>query len=137
VHQEARTPEPRKPDRARGRQVSRRKSLHGKQTRGIGVSAFGRWRGKSLCPEKSRDAISRTNGSRRSSEGQVASDPRYRGSAFREFRHQEKLPYGFAIREIPKLTWHRGTRDRVGDRWRAVGVSGFGVSGFCDESTTP
>jgi hypothetical protein len=139
VHQEARTPEPRSPDRTRRRQVSKRGSLHRKQTRGIGVSAFGKWRGKNLCLEKSRDAISRTNGNRRSLEGQVASDPRYRGSAFREFRHQEKLPYGFAIREIPKRTWQGGSPRQSGrqvsrreaspqeaDRWhREIGVRGF------------
>ena len=119
--------------------MSKRGSLHRKQTRGIGVSAFGKWRGKNLCLEKSRDAISRTNGNRRSLEGQVASDPRYRGSAFREFRHQEKLPYGFAIREIPKRTWQGGSpRQSKGqvsrreaspqeaDRWhREIGVRGF------------
>jgi hypothetical protein len=87
-----------------------------------------------LCPVKSRVAISRINGSHRSSEGQVASDPGYRSSAFRGFRHQKKLvpwirdprnPEEDVARWDPKTEWgdrcHRRLTHRdIGDRGARV-----------------
>ena len=59
----------------------------------------------------------------------MASDPRYRGSAFREFRHQEKL--ALRIRdprnpEIDVAVWDHESHWRTGGARSESRGSGFG-----------
>ena len=64
----------------------------------------------------------------------MASDPAYRSSAFRGFRHQNTLHFGFAIGEIPMATWQLEPRAIMGYTWRHNVRSGFRRSGVCGRS---
>jgi hypothetical protein len=110
--------------------IDRRDTWH--RTSGFRGSAIGNSRCKGLTTKEL--AIPRIDQSRRSTEGHVASDPAYRSSAFRGFRHQNTLHFGFAIGEIPMATWQLEPRAIMGYTWRHSVRSGFRRSGVCGRS---
>jgi hypothetical protein len=77
---------------------------------------------------KSRVAISRFNGNRRSERGQVARDPME--STFGVSGNRERLHRGFANPRSPEATWQRGAPETSGiqvAQSRGIGTSGLGV----------
>jgi hypothetical protein len=93
------------------------------------ISAFGFDEARVACSLKSRVAISESTGAVDQSRDTWRKIPRSRGSALGVFDNRENLHRGSAIREIPKVTWQRGTPGASGTQvalHRAIVSSGFG-----------